>query len=231
MARRRILPRVASVFLATAVLGTPGAGALAQPTVFGGGTFGSDELAYLGVTVPLNTTGTGLALRGIASGSRYDYRSEGLKIEGRQARGDVSLLAQTSSANLYADAGVGARYVDTHLSPRDPANPRHGGRWEAAVSGSVQARTDPWRVTGFASYGFDQRDYFVRADLSRAVTRTVRLGVETLLDGDRTYDRRRLGVLAAFSTAPNWEVQVSVGGADSNARSGAYGGLSFRRTF
>lgn len=232
MARRRILTRVAPILLATSVLAAPGGAALAQPTVFGGVTFGSDELAYLGMTAPLNPTGTGLALRGIVSGSKYDYRSADVKIDGRQVRGDLSLLLQSSSANLYADAGVGVRYVDTHLSPSDPANrDADRGSWEAAVSASVQATQDAWRVTGFASYGFDQRDYFVRGDVSRAVAPAVRLGLETLFDGDRTYDRRRLGVLAAYSTSPNWEVQISVGAADSSTRNGAYGGMSFRRTF
>jgi hypothetical protein len=230
MARRRILPRVAPVLLATAVLAASGGGAFAQPTVFGGVAFGSDELAYLGVTVPLNTSGTGLAVRGIASGSEYNYHSNGVKIDGRQVRGDVSLLAQTSTPNVYADVGIGARYIDTHLSPNDPFNPARN-HWEAAVSASFQAQKDLWRVTGFSSYGFEQHDYFIRADLSRVVTRNVRLGVETLFDGDRTYDRRRFGLLAAYSTSPRWEAQVSIGGADSNTRNGAYGGISFRRNF
>jgi hypothetical protein len=229
MARRRFYPRVAQLLLATAALAASSGGASAQPTVFGGVSFGSDELAYLGATVPLNSTGTGLALRGIASGSEYSYVSNGVKIDGRQVRGDVSLLAQTSTANTYADAGVGVRYVDTHLSPDDPFNPGRG-RWEAAVSASFQATGDPWRVTGFGSYGFDQHDYFIRGDVTRAVTPRIRLGAEALFDGDRTYDRRRIGAVAAYSTSPKWEVQVSVGAAEDH-RNGAYGGVSFRRTF
>lgn len=219
-----------------ALAGLAPAGALAQgapTTVFAGATFGEDELAYAGVTVPLpGDGGGGPAIRAIVSRTEYDYRSSVLgNVEGREVRGDVSALYQVFGPMGYFDIGLGARYVDTKLSPRDPGNDREGGQWEAVASLSGQAAAGPWRMAGFGSYGFDIHDYYARGEITHAIAPRVRLGAEASADGDRTYDRRRLGALLGFSPDPAWEIQLSAGGTDSDDHEGAYGAVAFRRTF
>lgn len=216
-----------------AALTATGAAAQAQGTVFAGGAFGADRTAYAGVAAPVpgSRIGHGWAVRAIVSATEYDYRSGGTKISGEEVRAELSALLQRSGSWGYIDAGLGARYVDIRLSPADPGNPRRGDHWDAAVSVSGEGIADPWRVTGFAAYGLDFEDYYVRADVTRAVTPSVRLGVEAVANGDPAYDQQRLGAVVAYAPGSDWEIQFAVGASESNARDGAYGAVGFRRTF
>lgn len=227
--------RIAALALAGGVcaITTPSATAQPQPTVFAGGTVGRDQSAYIGSTLPMsNSQPGGLALRGTLSYSSYDYRSDPLgRVSGKESRAELALLYQMTGSSTYADVGVGARYVHTKLSPSDPGNSRRGDKVEAAVSASVQHQADPWRVAGFASYGFDIRDYYLRGEVTRAVSPAWRLGAEMVAEGDRTYDRQRYGVVVAYDPRPDWEVAFSVGGQAQPHRGGAYAGLAFRRSF
>lgn len=208
------------------------AGAQSGPTVFGGAGIGADRLTYAGVTVPLTGGGPrGFALRGIVSASENKYRSGDIRIKSEQVRGEAAVLYQASGAWGYFDAGVGARYVDTDLSPDDPGNPNRGGQWDPVVSVSGESSSaNPWQVAGFASYGFESEEYYARAELTRAVTPYVRLGAEAAFDGDPQYDRQRAGVVVAFGKA-DMQLRFSVGAADSKARDGAYATIGFRRSF
>ena len=203
-----------------------------RPTLFGGGVLARDESGYLGATVPFAALGdhSSLAVRATLSASRYEYASDTLgRVSGRETRGDISLLYQLAYPDAYVDAGLGARLVHTGLSPNDPGNPRRGDKTELAASLSGQRTFDAWRLAGFGSYGFTIHDYYARAELTRAVTPKLRLGGEITAEGDRTYDRRRYGVLLAVSTDPAWEIQFSAGAQDQRHRSGGYAAISFRR--
>lgn len=225
------LARAMGLALVTAAAGWPAGNTAAQvpATVFGGAGVGADEMAYLGATVPVG--GSGFALRGIVSTSQYKYRSAGTRITSDQVQGEVSALYQRAGPNGYFDLGVGARYTDTDLSPGDPGNRSQGDEWDVVLSMSGQTAPGPWRAAGFASYAVDSEDYYVRAELTRAVRPSVRLGLEAVLDGDPNYDRRRAGVLLGVSTSPRWEAHIAVGASDSKARDGAYASIGFRRSF
>ena len=217
---------------AVAALAPVGA-ARADGTVFGGVQAGDVQNAYLGVSVPLPgaRVGEGFAVRGIVGGSKYRYGAAVGEVHGRDIRADVSLLYQVSNAHNYFDVGVGARYIDTRLDPRDPTNSREGQHWEAVVSASGQQNYGPWYASEFGSYGTFGRDYFVRGDLTHTVYGPVRLGVEAETDGARDYSRRSVGGVLAFSIDPSWEVRVSGGATDQSHRSGGYGGVTFRASF
>lgn len=216
-----------------ALSATPGVAA-PRPTVFGGGVLARDDSGYLGATVPFVSLGgaSSLAVRATISASRYAYTSDTLgRIDGRETRGDVSLLYQLAYPDAYVDAGIGVRLVHTGLSPNDPGNSRRGDETEAVASASGQRTLQAWRVAGFASYGFKIRDYYARAELTRAIAPKLRLGGELTAEGDRTYDRVRYGALLAVTGDPNWEIQFSAGAQEQTHRSGGYAGIAFRRSF
>lgn len=231
-AASRIASRLALGLISASV---PLGASLAQPgpTVFGGVGVGADRLAFAGVTVPVaRMSGEGgLAVRGIVSGSDNRYDGPTGRVKSEQVRGEAALLYQRWGPWGYFDAGVGARYTDTDLSPDDPGNPNRGSQWDPMVS--ISGETTParaWQVGGFASYGFNSEDYYVRAEVTRAVGPGFRLGVEAILDGDPNYDRQRAGAVAAFGGG-DWQIRFAAGAADSKARDGAYGSVSLRRTF
>jgi hypothetical protein len=211
----------------------PAMAARAEGTVFGGALFGDTQTEYLGVSMPLPgaRVGQGLAVRAIVSGSQYKYDAFVGTVHGKDIRADVSLLYQISNAHNYFDFGIGPRYVDVRLNPRDPGNPREGGHWEGVVSASGQHTYDPWYVSEFGSYGTDGRDYFVRGDVTHRISGPFRLGVEAEADGARDYSRRSVGAVLAISAAPGWEVKISGGATDQSHRTGGYGGVTFRTSF
>lgn len=212
----------------------PAQSADAEGTVFGG-VFGGDvQNAYLGVSTPVagGRIGQGLAVRAIVGGSQYKYDSGTVgRVRGKDISADVSLLYQVSNAHNYFDFGLGARYVDTRLSPKDPTNSRAGGHWEAVVSASGQQTYDPWYASEFVSYGTNGRDYYAHGDITHKIAGPVRLGVEVQADGARDYSRRGVGGVLALAAGPGWEVKISGGATDQSHRSGGYGGITFRTSF
>lgn len=221
------------VAAAIAAVLAPAWAARADGTVFGGIQAGDVQNAYLGVSVPLPgaRVGEGFAVRGIVGGSKYRYSGSVGDVHGRDIRADVSLLYQVSNAHNYFDFGVGARFIDTKLDPRDPTNSREGQHAEAVFSASGQQNYGPWYASEFGSYGTFGRDYFVRGDLTHTIYGPFRLGVEAETDGARDYARRSVGGVLAYSTAPGWEVRLSGGATDQSHRSGGYGGVTFRAGF
>lgn len=224
---------------ATALLVAPclalacGSSAAAEGTAFGGAILGHDRLIYAGVTVPLHAVQNdqAWAVRGMVSAGDNSYVAGIGKIKEKQVRADLSALYQVFGAWGYVDAGLGVRYVDTRLSPRDPGNRENGAQWEPVASASGQRIEGPWRVSGFGSYGFRVRDYYVRGDVSRAVTPMLRLGAEAIFDGDRNDDRQRFGPLLIVAPSRGFEVQLSAGASHSKDRDGAYAAIGFRRSF
>jgi hypothetical protein len=204
------------------------------PSVFVGGVVDMDRLAYAGVSVPIAGASNpqGLAVRVIVAEDDSEYDASGVRIHSKQTRADLSALYQASGDWGYFDAGVGAVYANTRLSPPDPGNRQAGGRWEPVVSLSGQsAGNAPWAVSGYGSYAFTSHDSYVRADLTRALSPRVRLGVEASYDGATRSHRERGGVVLAFQPAPEWQLKAGVGGARSTLRSSPYLSLSLNRSF
>lgn len=219
--------------LGATLLASAPAAAQERTTIFGGVNFGEDEGAYAGLTIapPGSRIGEGWAVRTSVSGSKYEYQSNGIGIEGKEVRGEVAVLHQWSGAWGYADVGLGARYVNTDLSPQDPGNERRGVRWAPTLSVTGQRVMGPWRVAGFASTGIGDDDYFVRGELTRAVSSQVRFGVEAAADGDPSYERQKVGAVLSFAPADTWEVTFAAGALYADKDDGAYGGISFSRRF
>jgi hypothetical protein len=201
----------------------------------GGGEFDVASFGYGGATfaVPGFTIGSGPAVRVSGFGGVYSFHASGnQKVDASFGGGEADVLYQWSNPNFWLSAGVGARYVDTTFSPRQPNNRRSGAQWEPALVVDGGAANGPWRGDWFASYGTTIEDYEVRASVTHTIGGPLRLGVEGETDGDPTYNEERLGPYLGISTGRNSEIQVSAGASAGSARStGAYGRLGFYRGF
>ena len=197
--KQRALSGVAAAIPALALAFSVGS-AFAQSAgaVFAGGETGRDWSAYAGAVWALEMGGDARwAVRGIASTGGYDYRSSSVEVESKYGQAEVVLLRQTSGAWGYLNVGGGARFTDTDLEPDDPGNGRRGGRWDALIAADGVRRIQDWEVGGFATYGVDMEEYFVRGRVTRGVgTNGLRLGVETVVQGDPNYDRQGVALVA-----------------------------------
>ena len=233
---RREFGRGARVFAALTALAAAAAPAAAQDrgAVFAGGSFDEDDSGYVGaqLALPGSRPGAGWGVRGSLTGGVYSYDRDNLGIDGRFVGGAIGPVYQWSGAWGYADLGLQARYVDTHLDPYDRQNPRRGGVADAVVSIDGARRWGPWRATGYGEYGSGVQDYFVRANVTHDVIPRLRVGLETILQGDPTYDRQRAGPLVAGLVTPRDELQLSGGWSQQTGRSDhAYVALAYVRLF
>lgn len=203
-------------------------------TIYGGGEVGGDKSAYLGVVAPLPgaTQTQGWAVRGVVSGGRYDYETQGVEIEGEYVQGDVFLVRQNAGAWGYVNFGVGARYTDTDLSPNDPGNDRNGSKADAVLTADGVRRFGAWETGAYAEYGVRMQAYFLRADVTRAVGGAgLRLGVEGAIEGDENYDKQRVGAVAVLQRSDALSFRVSAGVKTSDNGDDGYVGLGFVRSF
>lgn len=212
------------------------AAAQARVQVFAGGQLDFASFGFVGGTAPLPgaTLGHGPAVRVSAFGGSYDYRggpSNGV-VDGSFAGAQVDALYQATGRNWWFDGGVGARYIDTHLSPFDRGNRRHGAQVEAAISADGGGVRGPWRADYYGSYGTRLDDYALRASLTHAITDRLRAGGEVSAEGDPTYDLQRVGPYVGFGLDRWSEVQASAGVSHQSGRDvGGYLRLSVYRSF
>lgn len=231
--RHRRLKLILAMTLISSCLIGP---ALAQdrPVVFGGGFIADDHFGYAGALIPLPGAQPdhGWAVRPVASVGAYDYRRGATDIDADYFNLEMSLVNRRSGDWGYLNLGAGVRYSDTDLSPADPQNPREGQQWDGMVSIDGARYSGAWRVSGYASYAFNIEDYYIRGEVSRAVRPNgLRLGLETIIEGDPTYDRQSLGAVAAFQPMTGTEVRVSVGGRIGDRDTEPYLAIGLSRSF
>ena len=178
-----------------AAFGAAGAQAQTTGAVFAGADYGRDWSAAVGiVAAPIDSR---WAVRAIASTGGYDYNSNGGTVDADYNQAEVVLLHQRSGSWGYFNVGGGARYTDTTLSPDDVGNGRRGGNWDALITADGVRRAGDWETGAFASYGIDMQEYYVRGRITRRVgSDSFRLGVEVVAQGDQTYDRQGVAVVA-----------------------------------
>lgn len=202
--------------------------------IFAGGSFDEDDSGYLGAqaALPGSRPGSGWAVRGAVNGGVYSYDRGGRGIDARFVGGQLGGVYQWSGAWGYFDVGLQGRYTDTHLSPYDIENPRRGGIADAVVSLDGAHRWGPWRIVGYGEYGTGVEDYYVRANVTHDITARFRAGIETIIQGDPTYDRQRFGPIVAAKVTPVDEIQLSGGLSSQSSRSDhAYVSLAYVRGF
>ncbi len=214
---------------------TPTAGP-GRVAISAGGETDYTNAFFVGSTwaLPGAALGKGPALRAsvFAGGYSYDTGLPATQINATFVGEEFDATYQFSHANLYANASVGVRDVNTTLSPGDPNNRRAGVVVEpAAILDGVKI-AGPWRADWFASYGTRLQDYEGRLGFTHALSGTTRAGVETSFDGDPTYDVFRVGPYAGVNLDPRTELQISAGYAHQSARNGsAYLRVGFYHRF
>lgn len=202
---------------------------------FAGGQTDHSRAAYYGVelALPGAALGHGLAVRGSAFVGDYAYEADTLGRVKADFRGaEVDGVYQWSGGWGWATAGVGLRYVETELGPRDPGNRRHGRQGELAFSTDGSRLMGPWRVDWYGSYGTRLSDFQGRVSLTRQAGPVFRVGVEAAGEADPTYDQERIGPFAALRLGPRSEVQGSAGVSRQSGRdAAAYARISIYRSF
>lgn len=210
--------------------------ALAQddPVVFAGGFIADDHFVYAGALIPLPGAQPhqGWAVRPVASAGAYDYRRNATDIEADYVNLELSLVNRRSGDWGYLNLAAGARYSNTNLSQPDPQNRRDGNQWDGMVSIDGARYAGAWRVSGYASYAFNIEDYYIRGEVTRAIRPNgLRLGMETIIEGDPSYDRQSLGALVAFQPMTGTEVRASVGGRVGDRDTEPYLAIGLSRSF
>lgn len=208
--RTSILAGTCTLVTIVMVSTTGDACAQTRGAVFGGADYGRDWSASAGAVVSVSPDSP-WAVRGIVTAGGYDYESVGTRIEGEFTQADVVVLHQSSGSWGYFNVGGGARYTDTTLSPDDTGNGRRGGKWDGLIAVDGIRRAGDWEAGGFASYGVDMQEYYVRARVTRRLgSDRFRLGLETIVQGDPNYDRQGVAVVA-LHRAGSIEFSASAG--------------------
>ncbi|MFK0300246.1 cellulose biosynthesis protein BcsS [Brevundimonas sp. NPDC090276] len=210
--------------------------ALAQdePVIFGGGFIADDHFAYAGALIPLPGArpDQGWAVRPVASAGAYDYRRNATDIEADYVNLELSLVNRRSGDWGYLNLAAGARFSNTDLSQPDPQNRREGSQWDGMVSIDGARYSGAWRLSGYASYAFSIEDYYIRGEVTRATRPNgLRLGLETIIEGDPSYDRQSLGALVAFQPMAGTEARVSVGARMGDRDTEPYLAIGLSRSF
>jgi hypothetical protein len=222
--RRRMSSRVAFAITAFACVTAGAANAQSSGAVFAGAETGRDWSAYAGAVWAPETLGDARwAVRGVVSTGGYDYRSSGNEIDATYGQAEAVVLRQMSGAWGYLNLGGGARFTDTNLDPDDPGNARRGGRWDVLIAADGVRRMQAWELGGFATYGVDMEEYFVRGRVTRAVgSGGFRLGVEAVAQGDPNYDRQGIALVAAHRQASGleWTATAGVRGGEAHVSIG-----------
>lgn len=202
---------------------------------FLGGTAARTPSYTAGVVVALPGAllGNGLAVGAVVSRSEYtSSTATGATVTGRSNSVTLSARFQSSGTWGYANVGAGGAYHHTRLRPDDPSNPNRGSRRTAVVGGDgVLNLGQPWQLGAQGDYRFSLDEYYSQVDLTRAVSHTVRLGVEGLAQGDPTYKRRQYGAVVSYSPSQPWGIRLSGGKRVEKTQSGAYGALSISYVF
>ena len=196
--KRRHIASVRTLAAAAPLLAAlVGVGAQAQTTgaVFAGADHGRDwSVAAGAVAAPIDSR---WAVRAIVSTGGYDYSSNGATVDADYDQAEMVVLHRHSGSWGYLNVGGGARYTDTRLSPDDAGNGRRGGQWDALLTADGVRRTGDWETGAFVSYGVDMNEYYVRARITRRLeSDRSRLGLEIVAQGDETYDRQGIALVA-----------------------------------
>jgi hypothetical protein len=210
-------------------------GAHAQSVVvFAGGQYDTSGVGYAGATLALpgSQISHGPAVRISGFGGGYQYQDNSQRIDATFAGAEVDGIYQFSLNDLWLNVGVGARFMNTRLSPASRSNRRRGDQVELVLGLDGGKAAGPWRADWYGAYGSRLDDYQARVSLTHALGAIVRAGAEFSAEGDPTYNTQLIGPYAAFTVGKTSEIQASVGYSQRSFRgSGVYARMGFNSTF
>jgi len=203
----------------------------ADEMFLGGAQYGANaSYSFIGSVIPLpgSTLGSGFAARLWGDYLTYNYRSGATKIDASGWGGELAAVYQFSGPWGWSDLSAGARYRDTHLSPVDPNNRARGARVYPTiqVDGGYNLDAD-WQFRGIANYTPTVTGYFVQPSIDRAVSRSIRAGVDVTFQGDSSYRQVYAGANLTVILDDRRSFGLRAGTMMSGGGSGIYAGISF----
>jgi hypothetical protein len=222
---------VAIFILSVALSAVMSPSARADVLYLSGAEHGSNSsYAFVGSIIPLpgNTLGSGFAVRLWGDYLAYDYKSGTTTIEGSGWGGEVAGVYQFSGAWGWSNLSLGTRYRDTKYHPDDLSNRARGGHVNFTLQGDGGYNIDAsWRLRGIASYTSTVTGYFVQPGVDRAVSNTVRIGLDATFQGDKSYKQVSGGANVSIAIDDRKSLGLRAGASTSAAGTGLYAGLSF----
>lgn len=204
--------------------------AAADSMFLGGASRGANsDYAFAAAVIPVldGVLGTGPAVR--LSGDYLDYFYTGGvgPVTATGWGGGLAGVYQFSGEWGWTSLSTGITFRDTHLSRFDPGNTERGSRtyFNLQADGAYNIDQD-WRARGFANVTPQINGYIVQAGFDRAVWDTLRMGVNTTLQGDRNYHQMSGGVTAFLQLGPGFELDPSVGISHGGKQTSVYGSLT-----
>ncbi len=207
------------------------------------GVDGSDSamFSYGGLTLaPSGLDSNGLRVRFYAGSGNYTYTTargtpDGLVSVHRRAdilQAEALIGWQVSIGATTAKLFGGIAYEEQTISPDDPENALAGERFGAKLALETWVDLARWAwLSVDASYATSFDAYSGTARLGLKPHTDLSLGPEARAFGDREFDGHRLGGFARWHCG-GCDVTISGGVAgDYDAQTGAYGALSFYRSF
>jgi hypothetical protein len=203
----------------------------ADELFLGGAQYGANaSYSYIGSVIPLpgSTLGSGFAARLWGDYLTYNYRTGSAKIDAAGWGGELAGVYQFSGAWGWSDLSAGARYRDTNLSPDDPNNRARGSHVYLTLQADGGYNLDAnWRFRGIASYTPLITGYFIQPAIDRAISQSVRAGLDVTFQGDRSYKQVYAGANVTIIIDDRRSVGLRAGTMTSGGGSGLYAGISF----
>jgi hypothetical protein len=190
------------------------------PTIFVGGQEDFSRYGYVGASIPV-AHAVGMRVAGFGGAYEYSGGPSG-RVRGKFVGGEAEALYQFFDNDTWLNVAGGLSFIDTHLSPADPGNRRHGEQAEPVVGLDGGHVIGPWRIDGYSSFGIRLDDYSLRTSLTHSIGSIWRAGLETSADGDPTYREFRIGPLAAVQIDSNTELQSATGVTRQSGRGTSY---------
>ncbi len=175
------------------------AGAEPSVQILGGGEVSRDaSYVYAGRVAPLSGSqlGNGMVSRLWADWLTYEYKKNGVTYDVSTPGLEVALGVQRARTDFWWSIFGGVIYRHTNISPHDPESAVQGGKFRIKLQVEGEQTINPlWKLSGNASYIFEQDAYWARSRLFRHIGSGHQLGLEAITQGDPYYRLAQLGAV------------------------------------
>lgn len=174
------------------------AGTEPKVQMLGGFEISTDaSYAYAGRVAPFpgSELGNGIVNRLWVDWSAYKYEKNDITYDAGVPGVEMALGYQHVKEDYWWSAFGGVIYHYANISPNDPESNVQGGKFRAKFQlEGEQTISQLWKLSGNASYIFEQDAYWARARFSRNIGAAHHLGIEATSQGDPNYRLTQFGV-------------------------------------
>jgi len=204
--------------------------------VLTGGEAGNGSYySYAGIVLPGpgREAGRGLLQRYWIDVFGYEYNGGPGVVDASAYGMEAALGYGTSFAGGWASTYLGLRYTDTDLRPDDLSAQARGRQvgMKLDIQGDYEI-VPGWRGNAIASYASNQRAYWSRVRLMRALSAGHALGGEVVVGGNDESHANSLGLVFTFQPGlVPWSVGLKAGYRQESEDDGAYAGIELGYSF